>query len=131
MGGALAVISDVLKTRVYRLAKEINRQAGTVVIPESTLTKPPSAELRPNQRDVDSLPEYGVLDPILERYIEKSESEADLVRAGFDSSLVRRITSMIQRAEHKRRQLPPGLIVTGKAFGPGRRVPIAAADTTE
>jgi len=130
MAGGLAVLSDLPKTLVYRVAREVNRQAGRPVIPESTLTKPPSAELRDDQKDEDSLPPYDVLDPILERLVEDQASIADVVAAGFDEAVVREIAGMVHRNEHKRRQMPPGLIVTSKAFGPGRRYPIAAGRPT-
>jgi NAD+ synthetase len=126
MAGGLAVISDLYKTFVYRVAAEINRQAGRDVIPRSTMTKAPSAELRPNQTDQDTLPPYEVLDAILERMIEGHASSAEIVEEGFDREVVERVARMVQRAEHKRRQMPPGLIVSRKAFGPGRRVPIAS-----
>jgi NAD+ synthetase len=125
MAGGLAVIADVFKTRVYRVSREVNRQAGREIIPESTLTKPPSAELRPNQTDQDSLPPYDVLDAILARLVEEMQSPAEIVAAGFDEATVKRVCRLVRISEHKRRQMPPGLIVTKKAFGPGRRVPIA------
>jgi NAD+ synthetase len=125
MAGGLAVISDLPKTFVYDVAREVNRQAGASVIPESTLTKAPSAELRPDQKDEDSLPPYAVLDAVLERMVEQGESTAAIVAAGFDRATVERIAGMVWRNEYKRRQMPPGLIVTRKAFGPGRRYPIA------
>ena len=125
MAGGLAVISDLWKTFVYSVSREINRQAGRAVIPESTLTKPPSAELRPDQTDQDTLPPYDVLDAILARLIEDHRSSADVIAEGFDEATVRRVSRMVRLAEHKRRQMPPGLIVTKKAFGPGRRIPIA------
>lgn len=125
MAGGLAVISDLPKTFVYRVAHEINRQAGRALIPERTLTKPPSAELRPNQTDQDTLPPYDVLDAILELLVERHRSTQEIIEAGFDADLVNRIGRMVKLAEHKRRQMPPGLIVSDKAFGPGRRVPIA------
>jgi NAD+ synthase (glutamine-hydrolysing) len=125
MAGGLAVIADLPKTFVYRVARELNRAAGREIIPESTLTKPPSAELRPNQTDQDTLPPYDVLDAILERLIEEHQSTREIVEAGFDPAVVARVGRMVKLAEHKRRQMPPGLIVTRKAFGPGRRVPIA------
>ena len=124
MCGGLAVISDVLKTRVYELARLFN--AGGEVVPESTFTKPPSAELRPDQRDEDSLPPYEVLDAILGGYIEEGQGVEAIARStGHDLTLVRQIVSMVDRNEYKRRQMPPGLRVTGKAFGLGRRFPIA------
>jgi NAD+ synthetase len=125
MAGGLAVISDLPKTFVYRVAREINRQAGRDVVPEAILTKPPSAELRENQTDQDSLPPYDVLDAILERYVEDQCAVDDIVAAGFDDATVRRVVRMVRTNEYKRRQMPPGLIVTKKAFGPGRRYPIA------
>ncbi|MFW6067921.1 MAG: NAD+ synthase [Myxococcota bacterium] len=129
MAGGLAVISDLPKTFVYSVAREVNRQAGRALIPESTLTKPPSAELREDQTDQDSLPPYDVLDPILERFIEEGQSVDAIVGAGFDLALVQRVTRMVRLNEYKRRQMPPGLILTRKAFGPGRRYPIAQAFT--
>jgi NAD+ synthase (glutamine-hydrolysing) len=125
LGGGLAVISDVPKTLVYPLAREVNRQAGRALIPEGSLTKPPSAELRADQKDEDSLPPYEVLDPILERFIEEGQSPDAIIEAGFDADVVRRVVGMVRGSEYKRRQMPPGLIVTRKAFGPGRRYPIA------
>ena len=125
MAGGLAVISDLPKTFVYRVSREINRQAGRSLIPERTLTKAPSAELRPNQTDQDTLPPYDVLDAILELLIERHRSTHEIIEAGFDAATVNRIGRMVKLAEHKRRQMPPGLIVSDKAFGPGRRIPIA------
>jgi NAD+ synthetase len=125
MAGGLAVISDLPKTFVYRVAEEVNRQAGKELIPKSTFTKPPSAELRPDQTDQDSLPPYDLLDSILERLVEVGQPVAEIVAAGFDPTIVSRVASMVFGSEYKRRQMPPGLIVTSKAFGPGRRYPIA------
>jgi NAD+ synthetase len=125
MCGALAVISDLPKTFVYDVAREINRRAGHALIPESTLTKAPSAELRPDQTDQDTLPPYEVLDPILARYVERLESLEDIVAAGYDEETVRKVAWMVRVNEHKRWQLPVGLKITSKAFGPGRRYPIA------
>ena len=123
--GGLAVLADVYKTQVYRLARYINARAGRYVIPERILTKPPSAELRPGQKDTDSLPPYEVLDVILQRYIEYREEVDEIVAAtGFDRALVADILRRVDRNEYKRRQTPPGLRVTGKAFGIGRRLPI-------
>ena len=122
MCGGLAVISDLLKTHVYDLARWINR-AGDV-IPRSTMEKAPTAELRPGQRDQDDLPPYETLDAILRLYIEEQRSMAELIAQGFDEALVRRIVGMVDRNEYKRRQAPPGLKITGKAFGVGRRLPI-------
>jgi NAD+ synthetase len=125
MGGALGVIADLPKTFVYRVAREVNRRAGRTVIPESTLTKAPSAELRPDQTDQDSLPPYELLDAVLERYVEQRLGVEELVASGFERSLVERIVRLMHTTEHKRRQMAPGLIVSRKAFGPGRQLPIA------
>jgi NAD+ synthase (glutamine-hydrolysing) len=125
MVGGLAVISDVPKTMVYRLSHYVNSRRQ--VIPKSTLEKPPSAELRPNQRDTDSLPPYEVLDTILEDYIEDNKSVQEIVRERkLDPALVKRIILMIERNEYKRQQAAPGLKISEKAFGMGRRFPIAA-----
>jgi NAD+ synthase (glutamine-hydrolysing) len=135
MAGGLAVISDVPKTLVYRLARAINagasavdgRGAAVAVIPESTLTKAPSAELHPNQTDQDSLPPYDLLDAILEAHLEQGLDSAGLVAAGFAPDIVDDVVRRVRQSEYKRRQMPPGLKITGKAFGPGRRMPIAQA----
>lgn len=123
MAGGLAVISDVPKTMIYRLAKWINRDHE--IIPVSSITKPPSAELRPNQCDQDSLPPYDVLDAILDLYVVQGKATADIVAAGFDEATVRKVIRLIDLSEYKRRQAAPGLKVTTKAFGVGRRIPIA------
>jgi NAD+ synthetase len=123
MAGGLAVISDVPKTLVYRLARAVN--AEREVIPESTLTKPPSAELRPNQTDQDSLPPYDLLDAILEAHLVAGLDAPQLVAAGYDPAVVADVVRRVRTSEYKRRQMPPGLKITGKAFGPGRRYPIA------
>jgi NAD+ synthase (glutamine-hydrolysing) len=123
MCGGLAVISDVPKTMVYRLAQWINR--GGELIPAASLTKPPSAELRPNQTDQDSLPPYETLDAILEHYVVGGRSVAEIARLGWDTETVRRVIRLIDANEYKRRQAAPGLKVTSKAFGVGRRFPIA------
>ncbi|MBI4510954.1 MAG: NAD+ synthase [Deltaproteobacteria bacterium] len=125
MAGGLAVISDVPKTMVYRLARKVNEQAGRVVIPESTLTKPPSAELRPGQVDQDLLPPYDILDQVLELHVEEQLEAPDIVARGFDPSIVNDVLRMVRVNEYKRRQAAPGLKLTSKAFGPGRRMPIA------
>jgi NAD+ synthase (glutamine-hydrolysing) len=122
MAGGFAVIKDVPKTLVYELARWRN-EAG-VVIPQSVLDKPPSAELRPGQRDSDSLPPYEVLDPVLEGYVEGDLSVDELVTQGFDRELVERVIRLVDGAEYKRRQAPPGPKVTGRAFGKDRRLPI-------
>jgi NAD+ synthase (glutamine-hydrolysing) len=123
MAGGLAVISDVPKTLVYDLARHLNRDR--VVIPESTLTKPPSAELKPDQTDQDSLPPYEVLDAILEGFIEEGKSVPELVAGGLARDTVVRIIDLVTRAEYKRRQAAPGIKISPKAFGIGRRMPIA------
>ena len=125
MSGGLGVLADVLKTEVYALAAHINERAGEYVIPQHVIEKPPSAELRKNQKDTDTLPPYPVLDEILERYIEKWEELDTIVeQTGFDRSLVRDVLRRVDQNEYKRRQAPPGLRVTSKAFGIGRRLPI-------
>jgi NAD+ synthase (glutamine-hydrolysing) len=124
MAGGFAVIKDLTKTTVYALAEDRNRRAGYDLIPASVLAKPPSAELRPDQRDTDSLPPYEVLDPIVEAYVEQDATVDDLVDAGHDRATVQRITRMIDVAEWKRRQAPVGVRVTLKAFGKDRRMPI-------
>ncbi|MEN9226544.1 MAG: NAD+ synthase [Thermostichus sp. HHBFW_bins_43] len=123
MSGGLAVISDVPKTWVYRLAHWINRDQER--IPLSTLTKPPSAELRPDQQDSDSLPAYDILDSILHRHIEQHQSGPELVAQGFDPETVQRVLRLVQLAEFKRHQAAPGLRITDRAFGTGWRMPIA------
>jgi NAD+ synthase (glutamine-hydrolysing) len=124
--GGYAVIKDILKTRVYDLCRFYNRCAGREVIPESVITKPPSAELRPDQRDDQSLPPYEVLDPILEMYVEDDRTASEIIAAGHDEALVRRITRLVDINEYKRRQCPPGVRVTMKAFGKDRRLPITS-----
>jgi NAD+ synthase (glutamine-hydrolysing) len=126
MCGGLAVISDVPKTMVYELARYINESFGRELIPIGSITKPPSAELKPNQVDQDSLPPYDVLDQILHRYIEEDQSVDTIVAAGFDSKTVRDVARMVDLNEYKRKQAPVGLKVTSRAFGTGRRMPIAA-----
>jgi NAD+ synthase/NAD+ synthase (glutamine-hydrolysing) len=126
MSGGLAVIADVPKTMVYRIARWLNETRGRAVIPEATLSKPPSAELRPNQTDQDTLPPYDVLDDILQRHIEQQQPADVLIAAGFDPAVVRRVLRMVRLAEFKRKQAAPGLKVTDRAFGTGWRMPIAA-----
>jgi NAD+ synthase (glutamine-hydrolysing) len=130
MAGGLAVISDVPKTLVYRLARAVNADGGGgggPPIPESTLTKPPSAELRPDQTDQDSLPPYDLLDAILDAHLVEGLDAAALVARGFTAPVVDDVLRRVRTSEYKRRQMPPGLKITGKAFGPGRRYPIARA----
>ncbi len=123
MCGGLAVISDVPKMMVYELANYINREKE--LIPESTITKPPSAELRPDQTDQDSLPEYVDLDTILHHYVEKELSVNEIVKHGYNKEIVEKVISLVDRNEYKRKQAAPGLKVTSRAFGTGRRMPIA------
>lgn len=123
MCGALAVISDVPKTMVYRIARWINRERE--IIPVSTIEKPPSAELRPNQCDQDSLPPYEILDAILDEYVVNLKSAGEIVAMGYDEATVKRVIRLIDLSEYKRRQAAPGLKITSKAFGAGRRFPIA------
>jgi NAD+ synthase (glutamine-hydrolysing) len=123
MSGGLAVIGDLLKTQVYGLANAINARGR--LIPDAIIAKAPSAELRPDQKDQDSLPPYETLDAILEKYLVQSESAADIAACGFDAALVRSVIRMVEKAEYKRRQAPPVLKVSPKAFGTGRRIPIA------
>jgi NAD+ synthetase len=125
MVGGLAVISDVPKTMVYRLSHYVNSRCP--VIPQASLEKPPSAELRPGQMDSDTLPPYEVLDVMLEDYVEQSHTADQIAEErGFDVSLVRRVIRMVERSEYKRQQAAPGLKISEKAFGYGRRFPIAA-----
>ena len=122
--GGFAVIKDVEKTLVYRLCRYRNRREGFDLIPEPVLTKAPSAELRPDQRDDESLPPYEVLDPILAGYVEGDHSPEELVAAGFDRRAVEQVVRLVDRAEYKRRQMPPGVRISRKAFGKDRRMPI-------
>ncbi len=125
MAGGFAVIKDVPKTLVYRLAEYRNARDGKPVIPPEVIAKVPSAELRPNQADTDTLPPYELLDPILTAYVEEDKSMADLLAAGFDEETVKRVITMVNRNEYKRRQAPPGVKITPRAFGRDRRLPIA------
>ncbi len=122
--GGFAVIKDVPKTLVFRLTSAVNERAARTIVPPDVLTKPPSAELRPDQRDDQSLPPYDVLDPLLEAYVERDMTKAELVSAGFDRELVDRVVRLVDSAEYKRRQSPIGVRVTLKSFGKDRRVPI-------
>ena len=122
--GGFAVIKDVPKNLVYRVARYFNERKDREVIPDSVLSKEPTAELREDQRDTDSLPPYEVLDPILEAYIEEDRGVAEIVASGFEEDDVRRIVQLVDRAEYKRRQAPTGIKVTGRAFGRDRRMPI-------
>ena len=124
MAGGFAVIKDVPKTLVYRICRYVNETERREVVPESVLTKEPSAELRPGQRDVDSLPPYEILDPILEAYIEEDKGVREIVARGFDEEDVRRVIKLVDAAEYKRRQAPIGIKVTSRAFGRDRRMPM-------
>jgi NAD+ synthetase len=123
MCGALAVIADVFKTDVYKIARWLNRER--IIIPEASLTKPPSAELRPNQTDQDSLPPYETLDRILDAYVVQHLSKEEIIRRGFDAAVVNDVINKVTFSEYKRRQAAPGLKVSPRAFGMGRRIPIA------
>ena len=124
MCGGFAVLKDAPKTLVYRLARWRNRRAGSALIPERTIARPPTAELRPGQQDSDSLPPYAILDPILERYVEQDQSLDQIVAAGFDPAVVERVIRLVDRNEYKRRQGAPGIKITPKSFGRDRRMPI-------
>ena len=125
MAGGFSVIKDVPKTLVYRLAEHRNEHGSPRnVIPDSVLQKPPSAELKPDQTDQDSLPPYDLLDRILQAYVEEDRSHADIVDMGFDAETVGRVIAMVDRNEYKRRQAPPGIKITPRAFGRDRRLPI-------
>ena len=123
MCGALAVIADVFKMDIYKLARWVNRER--VIIPEASITKPPSAELRPNQKDQDSLPPYETLDRILDAYVVQHLSKEEIIRLGFDAAVVNDVINKVTFSEYKRRQAAPGLKVSPRAFGMGRRIPIA------
>jgi NAD+ synthase (glutamine-hydrolysing) len=124
MAGGFAVLKDVMKTTVFRLAEQVNRAAGRERIPRIIIEKPPSAELRPNQLDTDSLPPYDVLDPILKAYVEEDRSFNEMLEMGFDEKLIRRVIRLVDTSEYKRRQAAPGVKITPRAFGRDRRMPI-------
>jgi NAD+ synthase (glutamine-hydrolysing) len=124
MNGGLAVLGDVYKTDIFKMARWINREKE--IIPENTILKPPSAELRPNQKDTDSLPDYPILDGILFRYVELNLSPAEIVADGFDPAVVNRVIKMVNTNEYKRFQAAPILRVSSKAFGFGRKMPLVA-----
>ena len=124
MAGGFAVLKDVPKTLVYELSRWRNSRPGGLVIPENVLTKAPSAELRPDQKDQDSLPPYDVLDPILQKYVELDWSVEEIVAAGYDEAIVKQVVALVDRNEYKRRQAPPGVKITSRAFGKDRRLPI-------
>jgi NAD+ synthase (glutamine-hydrolysing) len=124
MAGGFALLKDVSKTDVFRLAEHLNERAGRELVPRSVIERPPSAELRPDQLDEDSLPPYAQLDPVLEAYIELDRSREELTRDGFDRAVVERALALVDRAEYKRRQAPPGIKISTRAFGRDRRMPI-------
>jgi len=124
MAGGFSVIKDVPKLMVYDLCKHINGTSSSVVIPQSVMDKPPSAELRPDQKDTDSLPNYDILDPILEAYVERDSSFQEIVADGFESETVANILTLVDRNEYKRRQSPPGVKITPRNFGRDRRMPV-------
>jgi len=124
MAGGFAVIKDVPKTLVYQISEHVNRRAGREVIPRSVFDRPPSAELRPDQTDQDTLPPYPTLDAILEAYVEGDQGLADIVGRGFDAATVKRVIAMVDRNEYKRRQGPIGIKITPRAFGKDWRLPI-------
>jgi NAD+ synthase (glutamine-hydrolysing) len=126
MAGGFAVVKDVPKTLVYRLARYRNTWEGGPVIPQSVIDKPPSAELKPDQLDQDTLPPYDQLDPILQAYVEEDKNADEIVAMGHDAALVERVIRMVNRNEYKRRQAPPGVKITPRAFGRDRRLPIAS-----
>jgi NAD+ synthase (glutamine-hydrolysing) len=124
MAGGYSVLKDVWKTLVYELARHRNAKAAGAWIPEHTIVREPTAELRPGQRDTDTLPPYDVLDPILKSYVEEDSEVERIVAMGYDRSLVQRVIRMVDRAEYKRRQAPPGIRITPRALGKDRRLPI-------
>ncbi len=126
MAGGFAVIKDVPKTLVYELAQYANEKAGRDVIPRSVFERAPSAELKPDQKDEDALPPYGVLDPILQAYVEEDRAPGEIAQGGFDSGVVDDVLRMVDGSEYKRRQAPPGIKITPKAFGRDRRLPITS-----
>jgi NAD+ synthase/NAD+ synthase (glutamine-hydrolysing) len=128
MNGALAVLADVPKTMVYRIARWLNTRGPVPVIPDPVFHKPPSAELRPGQTDQDTLPPYDLLDEILHYHVEEHESPAEIVARGYDPGIVFRVAHMVKGAEFKRKQAPPGIRVTDRAFGTGWRMPLAARE---
>ena len=124
MAGGFAVIKDVPKTLVYELSAHVNQTAGREIIPQSVIVRPPTAELRPDQKDEDSLPPYAVLDPILQAYVEQDKVLDEIAAEGFDPEVVKEVVRLVDLNEYKRRQAPPGVKITPKAFGRDRRLPI-------
>lgn len=124
MAGGFAVIKDVPKTIVYELARYRNSLAGYELIPPTIIGKQPSAELRPEQKDIDSLPPYEILDPIIAAYVEEDKSVEQIIAMGFDTETVQQVAQLVDKSEYKRRQAPPGIKITPRAFGRDRRLPI-------
>jgi len=124
MSGGFAIIKDVPKTLVYELARHRNSMAGRELIPQSVIDKVPSAELKLDQKDTDSLPPYDVLDPIIEAYVEEDKSIEQIMALGFEPAAVKKVARLVDSSEYKRRQAPPGIKITPKAFGRDRRLPI-------
>ncbi|MGH7168168.1 MAG: NAD(+) synthase, partial [Nitrospiraceae bacterium] len=124
MAGGFAVIKDVPKTMVYDLARLRSRRDKTAVIPKRVFDRPPSAELKPDQKDEDTLPAYSILDPILKAYVEEDRAPEEIVDMGFERDTVARVIAMVDRSEYKRRQSPIGIKITHRAFGKDRRMPI-------
>jgi NAD+ synthase (glutamine-hydrolysing) len=122
MAGGFALIKDVPKILVYKLCEY--RNSMKEIIPERVLTKAPTAELRANQKDTDSLPEYEVLDLILKAYVEEDKSQEEIIKSGFDLEIVKKVITLVDKSEYKRRQAPPGIKITPKAFGRDRRMPV-------
>ncbi|HEU5198637.1 MAG TPA: NAD(+) synthase, partial [Ktedonobacterales bacterium] len=127
MAGGFAVLKDVFKTLVYELSRYRNTWESGWVIPQATIEKEPSAELRPDQRDVDSLPPYSVLDPILRAYVEDDRTFEEMLEMGFDGALLQKVMALVDKSEYKRRQAPPGIKITQRAFGRDRRLPLTSA----
>ncbi|MBI3040775.1 MAG: NAD(+) synthase, partial [Chloroflexi bacterium] len=125
MAGGFAVIKDVPKTMVYQLVGYRNALAGSAVIPSSIIDKPPSAELKPEQKDIDTLPPYELLDPVLTAYVEEDKSVEQIIAMGIDEKVVKRAARLVDSSEYKRRQAPPGVKITPRAFGRDRRLPIS------
>jgi len=126
MAGGFAVLKDVFKTVIYQLSEYRNAVVGKEIIPVSTIKRAPSAELKPNQKDQDTLPPYHILDAILKMYVEEDKSISEIVAQRFDAKVTKKVVSMVDRNEYKRRQSPPGVKITPKAFGKDRRVPITS-----
>jgi NAD+ synthase (glutamine-hydrolysing) len=124
MAGGYAVLKDVPKTLVYELARYKNKKEGKTIIPKNVMVKAPSAELRPNQKDEDSLPPYPILDPILQAYVEEDKGLKDIAKMGFKESMIKEVIQMVDRNEYKRRQSPPGVKITHRALGKDRRLPV-------